>query len=178
MKKKGMEISINFLVMIIISLVVFIFGMVFAFRFFGQAEDYKSKVDQDTRREIESLVIGQGGKVAAYPTQIQLNSGKNEIIGVGVASIGQEFEKTFSLNISCVKYITNSEALGGEGNCSKITILYTPTDISLTPNADYIYAIYIKNNNAPLGTYIINARVTAEGIGQYGEIQKIYVKSI
>jgi hypothetical protein len=177
MKKKGMEISINFLVMIVISLVIFIFAITFAFRFFGSAEKYRQQVDENTRKEIENIMINQGYKVAAYPTQIELYPGKDDIIGLGVFSVNFDSNETFELNVSCTKYIKTDGTAGGDGNCSKITILYTPKTVDIKPNSDYVYAVYIKNNAAQRGTYILNARVVAEG-SQYGDVQKIYVKSV
>ena len=183
MKKKGVEISIRFLVTIIIALIVFIFALTFAFRFFGQAEDYQRKVEQSTRTEIERIMINQGHKVAAYPTQIELYSGDSETIGLGIFSINYDSEKTFNLAVDCVKFINTSEREEDMSNtygntCGAIDILYTPASVKIEPNEDHIYAIYIKNDGAWRGTYILNAVVTVDNEpGVYGNVQKIYIKS-
>lgn len=186
MRKKGIEVGINFLVMIIISLVIFIFGLTFAFRFFGQAEKYRAEVDQNTRREIENIIINQGNRVAAYPTTIELYPGKDETIGLGVFSIGFDGDVKFALNVSCDKYIQPDQTEGDyQANyaCPMIQILYAPKSpqaVTIKPNEDYVYAIYIKNKGAAPGTYILNGRVTytdESGTQQYGDVQKIYVKA-
>jgi len=180
MRKKGLEISINFLVMIIISLVIFIFALMFAFRFFGQAEQYQKKIEQSTRQELENLIINQGYKVAAYPTQLELHSGKDAVVGVGIFSVGFEGDKEFLVNISCAAYINMSERLepphDDPKKCGALTVFYSPPSIKIGPNKDYIYSVYIKNNGAWRGTYVINAEVKVEG-ARYGDVQKIYVRA-
>jgi len=174
-----MEISINFLVMIIISLVIFIFGLIFAFRFFGQATSYQKQVDQNTRKEIENIIINQGNRVAAYPTTISLLPGKDDIVGLGIFSIGFNDSAVFSMSANCVKYINTQDMEEDStlpNTCPKITILYTPPSVTIKPNSDFVYAIYIKNTGAWPGLYVINARVVT-GTQQYGDIQKIYVRT-
>ncbi len=176
MKKKGIEVGINFFVILIISLVVFIFAMTFAFRFFGKAEEYKRQVDENTRREIENLVISQGNKVAVYPTQLELRRGESESIGIGILNTG--FERTFQINHSC-KYVGEE----GTGNqCDDITVVYLQAGISLKPNEDEIQAVSIRNAGAYRGTYILSFDVKYPPAGQgtqtqYGDIQKVYVTS-
>jgi len=184
MRKKGIEIGINFLVVIIISLVVFITGLVFAFNFFGKAQTYQNQVDQNTRREIENTIINQGNRVAAYPTQIELFAGKDETIGLGVFSIGFTASTDFTLDVSCDKFIKTDQSEGdylATSACPKIQILYAPKTVAINPNGDNVYAIYIKNTGAQQGTYIINGRVTYKDSNnidqQYGDVQKIYLRA-
>ena len=182
MKKKGLEISINFLVMIIISLVIFIFALTFAFRFFGQAEEYQKKVDQNTRQQIQDLIINQGQRVAAYPTQTDLYPSKDEVIGLGVYSIGFNGPKTFNLFVNCTKYIyangssAEPDIIQEQCSNSSWTVLYSPTSVDLKPEGDYVFTIYIKNKGAWRGTYIFNGVVTVDN-GIYGSVQKIYVNA-
>lgn len=183
MNKKGIEISVKFLISIILALVVFIFAMTFAFRFFGSAEDYRDKVEQSTRQEIESMMINQGQKVAAYPTQIELYPSKSENIGLGIFSVNRNDAETFKLNVSCAKYLDPSDVALDlsdpeikQNTCDKIKILYVPHEIELQPNANHIFNIYVENNNAWRGTYVINGEVVVGG-QKYGSVQKIYLKA-
>ena len=182
MRKKGFEVGINFFVTLIIALVVFGFAMSFAFRFFGKAKEYQAQLDQNTRAQLESLIINSGDRVAAYPTQVELHGGETQIIGIGILNI-LGVPKTFNVNVSCTKLIytdgtaeTNPATIAEE--CAKIKIVYLPTH-ELKNNANEIFSVSIRNTGALRGTYILDAKVTYSGGAEaYGGIQKIYLKSI
>ena len=179
MKKKGFEVGVNFFVMLIISLAVFILSMSLAFNSFNKAAQFQKDIDQNTRREIENLIINQGQKAAIYPSQAELYSGKSEVIGLGIFN-NLEDEKDFSLAVTCTKYIQPDGTEGGIGNCSMIQILFTPPSVSIKANGNFIYGISIQNKAAARGQYIINAVVTYSDNGiarQHGEVQKIYIVS-
>ncbi len=179
MRKKGFEVGISFFVTLVISLAVFILSMSLAFNSFNKANQFQRDIDQNSRREIENLIINQGQKVAIYPSQAELYSGKSEIIGLGIFN-NLDNEKIFSLAVNCTKYIQPDGSAGGVGNCSRIQILFTPKSVNIKANDNFIYGISVQNKAAARGQYIVNAVVTypdgATAV-QHGEIQKIYVIS-
>jgi len=186
MSKKGFEVGISFFVTLVIALVIFGFAMSFAFRFFGKAKEYQRELDQNTRAQLESLIINSGDRVAVYPTQTELHSGETEVAGLGILNVlNTATENTFTLEVNCTKLIYNDGTAAGpdetETECAKIKLVYL-SEYIIKNNDNIITSIAIKNTGAVLGTYIIDARVTtpdAEGVTQvYGGVQKIYLKSI
>jgi len=53
--KKGIELSINFIVMLIIGIAMFGFGLKFLAQFFSGAEQIKSQLDTQTKTQIQRL---------------------------------------------------------------------------------------------------------------------------
>ena len=54
--RKGIELSINFIVMLILGIAVFAGGLVFASKFFGHAENVRQSLDSQTEKQIEKLL--------------------------------------------------------------------------------------------------------------------------
>ena len=54
--RKGIELSINFIVMLILALAVFSGGIMFATKFFGHAEKVRASMDAQTEKQIEKLL--------------------------------------------------------------------------------------------------------------------------
>jgi len=179
MNKKGIEIGITFLVTLIIALVVFGFAIAFAFKFFGKAKEYQSQVDQNTRSQIEGLIVNSGGRVAVYPTQISLHSGEDEIAGIGILNI-RGSDTNFTINVNCTEVVFgNGTSRINPPECDNVKITYIK-QYTIKNNNNEIVPVVIKNSGAVIGTYIIDARVTYQGgAGDvYGGVQKIYLKSI
>ena len=63
MRKRGIELSINFIVILIISLIIFTSGLVFTNKFFKLAVDRKADLDKQTELEIQNL-LSDGAPVA------------------------------------------------------------------------------------------------------------------
>lgn len=176
MKKKAFELSINFLVVLIITLVVFGFALAFAYKFFGKSEQLKASIDLKTKSEIQSLIMSQGMKVAVYPTQISMLSGKAESFGVGILNVvGTGPSTEFHINIACTKYIPSGGGSGGScGNNMKLAYEDTKT---IPNNKDDIAAGVISaSKDAPSGTYIFDITVSYGSNLNYGGLQKVYVK--
>jgi hypothetical protein len=57
-KRAGMQLSLNFLVMLIIAIVIFILSIAFLTDFFRQATELRTSLDDHSRSQIESLLAG------------------------------------------------------------------------------------------------------------------------
>jgi hypothetical protein len=173
MKKKGFELSINFLVALIITLVVFMFAVSFAYKFFGKSEELQAKIDQRTKAELQTLIASQGMKVAIYPTQIETTRGKTVTLGVGILNVvGSETE--FDVTMACTKFISESNVI--QQPCPQGIKSIIQPSIVIKNNKDGTVAGAIStNSSAPLGTYIFDITVKY-GNTEYGGLQKVYVK--
>jgi len=174
MRKKAQELSINFFVMLIITVVVFGFALAFAYKFFGKSAELQARIDQRTESELQTLISSQGMKVAVYPTQIEATPGKPQTLGVGILNIlGQK--KTFTVSMACTKYINTSSA---SLNCPSTSIksVIQPS-IDIENNKEGIVGGVISvDNSASAGTYIFDINVYYDTTTPYGGLQKVYVK--
>lgn len=100
MHKRGMELSINFIVTLIIALIVFAAGIILISKFFASAEETKLQLDAATERQLEGLLdtgerIVVLGKKSFSKTEI-ISSGGTAQFGIGVLNVerdGQFFVK-------------------------------------------------------------------------------------
>jgi len=81
--KRGIELSINFIVMLILAIAVFAGGLVFASKFFGHAEKVKGSLDAQTEKQIEKL-LDSGSLVVIPISTKEINKNKHGTFGVGV----------------------------------------------------------------------------------------------
>src|SRR3989344_8163548 len=86
--KGAIELSMNMLVMIIISIVILTGGMVLLYKFIGGAEDIKSQLDTRTDSELERLLVDQGKQVALPLHTATVTRGESHVFGIGILNIG------------------------------------------------------------------------------------------
>src|SRR3989344_5094068 len=83
MNKKAIELSINFLVIIIISLAVFGMGILFVNKIFFAAGKKITEMDQQTKEELARL-LDDGSKVAMPFFQKTVIHGNTATFGIGI----------------------------------------------------------------------------------------------
>ncbi|MBD3354943.1 hypothetical protein GF361_03080, partial [Candidatus Woesearchaeota archaeon] len=98
MNKKGIELSVNFLVIVIISLVILSSGILIVRRYFSTAEDIKTQLDEQTERQIEAS-LGQGKMISVPFKRKTIGRGESDILGLGVLNI-EDHRTEFNVNIS------------------------------------------------------------------------------
>jgi len=81
--KKGFELSINFIVILIITIVVFGLGIRFAYNLFKSAHETVEEFDEQTKAEIERSLY-QGNIVAIPINQKELRVRDAETFGLGI----------------------------------------------------------------------------------------------
>lgn len=108
MNRKGaIELSANFIVIIVISSVILIGGLAL---FYGMRDDvtnYAKSIDTQTADRIKSMMLGNGARVAVFPRELTLSPGDAEAVGIGVTNIegGTDFEIVVT-----VKYYSSSDS--------------------------------------------------------------------
>lgn len=172
--KKGMELSINFIVMLILAITLFIFGIVFATKFFGDAEKTRVQISQQTKEEIHNLLLQQNAQVAIFPETIDLQRGENEIVGVGILNTGET--GVFTVKTDC-KYLPKGKT-AFEPCKVGVTAFYDATaQYTIEKNDDEVVPIdfLVKEKDSPTGKYVftitINKGTEPYGFGSY----KVYV---
>ena len=88
--KRGFELSINFIVMVILSLAMLGVGFYFAKNIFIQTYDIGQQLDDQTKSQIESKLRDPASLVAIGINQKSIKRGDHDIFGVGVANRNKE----------------------------------------------------------------------------------------
>ena len=185
-KKAAIGLSMNVLVVVIISMVILGGGIGLLYKFIGGAEDIKSELDVKTTQELERLLVDQGKQVALPLHIVNVQRGESHAFGLGILNVGGVGEE-FSITVSSVKVVDeNGEDVTAVTNLDNIEkwLLYEKGLIRIQENEHKKEAILVKVPTAALkGQYIFNVKVwhtppgtPGEAAGaQYGNTQKFVV---
>lgn len=174
-KKAAIELSMNFLVVIIISIVIVGLGLILFFSMKDKATDLKDSLDQQTEDQLKAMMLQNNYKVAVYPNQLTLDNGKSQLVGLGITN---EFNtpKTFTITHS-VKYYIDSETDGAPPNPSWIKntdVQFEKEEVEINPKDQKTVGILIKMpSGAASGEYVVTLNITQTNIN-YGVV-KIYI---
>ena len=151
--KRAMELSINFLVVMILGIAMLTMGVVFVRKMFTGASEMKDKLDKQTEGELEKLMTS-GERVALPYTKKEVKGGKTVIFGLGILNVNDPSgtgQSVFNIDVDC-----NSKV--GESTClsNPPTIINIPT-VTIKNNEDEKIPIAIKGGDT--GTYIIDVKV-------------------
>ena len=166
--KKGIELSINFIVMLIIALVVFGMGLMLFKKFFVSAEGIKEDLDDQTRKELQAKMMSSPEQVVIYPTSLTIKKGRGDVIGVGVLNIGGD--TTFTITPKFEKgYNRDGELIQGiscdPNNPDTCPIqVPAPLDRTVQLNKREIFSVPLRvNNNVASGKYSVSIKVEQTG---------------
>jgi len=171
MNKKGIELSINFIVMLIIAIAVFGMGLMLFRQFFIQAEDIKQNLDEQTKAELTQKMMSSSEQVIVYPTQLTIKKNSGDVVGVGILNIGTNtdfdiyssyigcYDREGQLNPSCQDTDLGLIALRPDLNVdqNKREIFDVPVRVkSSALTAKYAIKVEVKDElNALIGTSIV-----------------------
>ena len=188
MRKKGaIGLSMNMLVVIILSIIVLAGGVALMYQFISGAEEQKRVLDSKTSAELERLLIDQGKMVALPLHKVALERGNSHLFGVGILNIGEGSGTDFSITVELSKAIDESdkEITGlDHQQIVDIWLLYDNENLIIEENEHRKEIISVDvPKEVQKGEYIFNVKVwhTSSGTpagSQYGNTQKFYVKVI
>ena len=159
--KGAIELSVNMLVVIILSMVIFAGGVALLYKFIGGASDVQKDLEQRTREELERLLIDEGKQVALPLQSAVLHAGEQKIFGLGILNIGEESQ--FHVEIKLSKYIDTEKQVQTE-NFEEIYpnswFLYNRAPFPLEQNEAHTESILVDvSDTAPKGQYIFTVEV-------------------
>ncbi len=173
MNKKAVAFSTNFIVIIILAIISIGLLFVLFSRFMGQSESATATLDKRYVNEIQRF-IAEGGKVAVYPQNIEIQSGKSGAVGVGIMNNAGS-DKEFQIIAECNATINSSKIIG---DCPDNAVLFAKQEsIVLKNNEQKIIPLAISmKKEIARGTYIINVEVISDSKVYDGLTHKVYVQ--
>lgn len=179
LNKKGMELSISFIVALIIAITVFSMGIYFATRLFSEADIMKGELDRETQAKIEAL-LDDGSAVVVPLNTFSLKKGQSHVFGLGISNI---FERELNFRFT----ITPGPCSGICEETPDPPLQFLPAEaktFEIGPNErpePQRIAVGVPSN-AQRGTYVLNVKVEYEDpVGtwnDYDTIKKLYIKVI
>ncbi|MBT3813815.1 hypothetical protein HOE37_04955 [Candidatus Woesearchaeota archaeon] len=172
-KKAAIGLSINTLVVVIISLVVLAGGITLLYKFIGGAEEIKGELDAKTKTELERLLVDQGKPVALPLHVAYVNRGEQHVFGIGILNIGGVGDK-FNIEVGLSKVLDETESQVSVSG-TDTWLLFNTKSIKILEGEHVSESILVNvPKTAPNGQYIFSVKIFSDS-KQYGNTQKFYV---
>lgn len=180
--KKAVELSINFMVILIITLVVFGMSLYLLKMFFGTAQEIKENINTQTENEIQRLLFS-GERVAIPINKKEIKRGSSAVFGLGILNVNAGVGFTVAISQGPLILRDNTKIDNpnpGLGFLSE----YKKT---VKNNEHVIVSIPVRvSRGAVVGTYILNVYVcSCTGTGccnlanSYdGNVHKVYINAV
>ena len=168
MNKKAIQLSVNFLVIVILSLAVFSMGIIFVNKIFFSASKKVAEMDAQTKQELANL-LDQGDKIAMPFFQKSVIHGKTATFGIGVLNtisslaredfeIVVEFDAAYKKDNTEITPVSDPDGQGTQENNGWLA--YDHSTHEIKPNEQGRYTIAISPpKDAETGVYIFNTAV-------------------
>jgi hypothetical protein len=159
MNKRGISLSINFIVLLIIALVVFVMGLILFSNMFEVITGIHDGLDEQTRKEMQKICESTSDQICIYPTSLNVQKGESGIFGVGILNIdGSESFSIHSTLQNCYDKSTN------EIVCNNQIVLKEQRDVNVKLNERSMFGIPSRvDGSATSGIYSILVEVKQNG---------------
>ena len=140
--KKGFELSATFLVILIITIVIFTGSIHFTRKFFETANEMRGSIDRQTEAEIESLLFQQN-QLTGIPTPTKtLKRDQQHIFGLGIRNVLESADTKFWVLVEFARAYTFDEVKFWEGGplgqslgyINNKWLLYSTGPYTIAPN--------------------------------------------
>lgn len=162
LNKRGIELSVNFLVVLIISIAVIGFGIRFTYKLVGETSELQKASGQELDQKIGELLCADDLKVCVGIERKKVSRGKADLFGVKILNI-EDSDKTFDVYVEIPKLASQGYACGFDKNnnpisdtatannkCTQIKIIHGDLqgsiDTAQNPNP---YAVYKRPVDIP-----------------------------
>jgi Na+-transporting methylmalonyl-CoA/oxaloacetate decarboxylase gamma subunit len=158
MNKRGISLSINFIVLLILALVVFGMGLILFSKIYGGLKNIHEGIDEETRKEMQKICESTPEQVCIYPTSLNILKGKSKVIGVGILNI--DGSESFSIHSTLQNCYSKEEEI----ICSNQVILKEQRDVNVKLNKRTTFGIPARvDRSATPGTYSILVEIKQDG---------------
>ena len=177
MEKRGaVGLTINTLVIVIISLVILSSGVTLLYKFIGGAQQVQRDLDQRTANELERLLVDQGKMVALPLQSATVFRGETHVFGIGILNIRSDLDQ-FQITVVYSEGFNQQNELIPNVDLDE-WLLYNEETLLIEENEHKKEGILVSvPKNAESGRYIFVATVTTpdEGNDRYGNPQTFFV---
>ncbi len=177
--KRGIELSLNFIVTLIISIIIFGFGVRFIYNLYDKATDLQSLTLSELDEKIGSLICEGSDRVCIGEDRKTIPRKKFAVFGLKLINVLDD-QKEFLVEIKP----PSSNLLGYKKDKTEITNIENPLvvipqsrPVTIEKNEERNLGIGIQvPASAVPGTYIFNVNITIPSDAvTYAQIQKLYV---
>ncbi|MBI1935370.1 hypothetical protein HYS31_02930 [Candidatus Woesearchaeota archaeon] len=182
--KRGIELSLNFLVVIIISITVFAFGVKFIYDLTNEANELQKLTINDLDERISGLACEGTDLVCIGIDRKTIKRSKFDVFGIKIINIKErqkfdiEVENPKENSIEFLGYDKDdNNKILKNSETPELSVRPRKRDIEIGKNEEGLIGIGVEvPSNAKSGTYILNVVIkTQQGGALYVPFQKLYV---
>ena len=171
--KKAIELSLNFIVILILSIIIFGFGIRFISKLSSQAIELQEVTTSELDERIGNLVCEGSDRVCVGIDRKTVRRTKFDVFGLKIINIldSQNFDIIVS-RPSPSGYTKNKQPIGTDG------LIWNPKarSVFIEKNEEKNLGIGVQAPaNAVSGTYIFDIKIQTAGGKPYSATQKLYV---
>ncbi len=100
-KKAGIQLSVNFLVLLVLAIMAFGLGVTIIYNLTGEMDTMATQMDEQTQRQLEQALAGGGTQVALPFNSKELRRGENSQLAFGIKNTESDVEE-FHITIDCI----------------------------------------------------------------------------
>ena len=168
-KKAALDLSVGFLVKLILAIVVFGMGMVIVRNIFSMAGsgDMTRSVDDEVERQIKVL-MHSGERIIVFPEEIETRPNRAAIFGLGILNVlDKPGEIEFNIEVECHEFVNRRS--GTRTSCSDLGYdveswtfqTFQPVFLRrVNKENEAVVSIPVVPSVNTQGTYVYNVRVT------------------
>ena len=176
-KKGSVQLSMSFLITIIISITLLIAGIALIKNFYTSAIETQRDLDERTQQRLAEL-LNEGQQLAIPFSQQTIERGSGYVFGLGVLNIGEDTAFTVKIEVSTVFDESNKEVPNAVALVNPASWLrYDDTPQMIGKNEQRVINILADvPKDAPSGLYNFNVEVVNTATQQrYDKVQKIRI---
>ena len=194
--KRGIQLSVTFLVIIIITMTVFSMSLYLIRQFFVATQEVEKQITADIQREVERRLAETGERVAIPLNKRNIKPGTSHAFGLGILNTGET--STFHIKIEFADpghYTSDGEAItdpGSRADANWINENWIFTDIlpiTLQNNEQAVIPLTVRvdkrmtpdSSTAENSVYVFNVCVAKQEINfpcQSGAQENLYTNKI
>jgi hypothetical protein len=150
--KKGVELSMNFIVIIVLSVVALGFGMKLLMDMFDAGNKYVNmELSANQDAEISRLLGNE--RIATFPHSQDAFRGKQSVFAIGIKNTGSNTKFLMNATMKAAYNAANSEL---SYNLNKFKLTYfNSSEIAKDASSKQVVIVSVPKD-APSGTYVIN----------------------
>jgi len=155
------ELSANFIIVIVLSIIIVVGGLALFFRMKGQAQTLVDTLDSQTQDRLKSMMLNDNSHIAVYPSDPVIGPGDSQLVGVGVTN-NFDTETTFVIDVISVQRLVKgaSDVTPAPGIISRYRDIVS-TSLKIAPHAQDVKAILLKMPESIKGEYIYTIEVNS-----------------
>lgn len=181
--KRGIELSVNFIVTLILAIVVFGFGIYIVNKIYGTAADIEQQLDQDTEKQILQVLTDTNQPFTIPINRFELSGGGHKVVGVGISTYGVDISSSTSWHICVAASGTDKDDVSFSGVAGWT---FPDTKLTVQSNEHRVQGlVFTVPRDAVKGvTYIFNVIVGTDSSADpscsdsgkwHGRLQKVYL---